>query len=157
MEGVITKFEFQEMIEPLILQSEKESLKQVCNVLATRESSRRNTKPLLTPLSEFRVRKQDQISDHYYRFAPDYPVPFSSGRHTLSFAKEVLNIDYYSICVNTEKFKSKDPESNRNETNLQRTEEEMALIDSKILLLSVVNEHLKKEREEASNWMSEED
>ena len=97
------------------------------------------------------------MSDHYYKFAPDYPVPLSTGRNALAFSKDVLNDTYYSICVNTEKFKSKDPEGNKNETNLQKNEEDMCAIDSKILLFSVVNEHLKKEKDEAHRWMSEDE
>lgn len=83
-------------------------------------------------------------------------MPVSSGRNFVPFAKDVLNDEYFSICVNTEKFKSKDPENNKNETNLQKNEEDMCAIDSKILLFSVVNEHLKKERDEANKWMTEE-
>ena len=45
------------MIEPLILLSEKDSLRQVLNLLSSRESSRRSNKPLLMPLSEYKVRK----------------------------------------------------------------------------------------------------
>lgn len=157
LEGIITKFEFQDMIEPLIIPSEKDSLRLVITLLSSRESSRRNNKPLLMPLSEYKVRKQDQVSDHYYKFASDYPVPLSTGRSALPFAKDVLNDQYFSICVNTEKFKSKDPEGNKNETNLQKNEEDMCAIDSKILLFSVVNEHLKKEKDEAARWMSEDE
>ena len=97
------------------------------------------------------------MSDHYYKFAPDYPVPLSTGRNALAFSKDVLNDTYYSICVNTEKFKSKDPEGNKNETNLQKNEEDMCAIDSKILLFSVVNEHLRKYKDEAHRWMSEDE
>jgi len=156
LEGVITKYEFFDIVDPLILPSEKENLRQIQTLLSTRESSRRSNKPLLTPLSEYKVRRQDQISDHYYKFASDYPVPLSTGRNVLPFAKDVLNDTYFSICVNTEKFKSKDPESNKNETNLQKIEEEMCAIDSKILLFSVVNNHLKQERDEANKWMPDE-
>lgn len=59
LEGIITKFEFQDMIEPLIIPSEKDSLRLVITLLSSRESSRRNNKPLLMPLSEYKVRKQD--------------------------------------------------------------------------------------------------
>lgn len=156
LEGVITKYEFFDIVDPLILPNEKENLRQIQTLLSSRENSRRSNKPLLTPLSEYKVRKQDQISDHYYKFAQDYPVPLSTGRSVLPFGKDVLNDTYFSICVNTEKFKSKDPESNKNETNLQKIEEEMCAIDSKILLFSVVNNHLKLERDEAHKWMTEE-
>lgn len=157
LEGIITKYEFFDMIEPLILPSEKDNIRHIQTILSSRETSRRFNKPLLTPLSEYKVRKQDQISDHYYKFAPDYPVPLSTGRALLPFAKSVLNDEYFSICVNTERFKSKDPEGNKNETNLTKNEDEMCAIDSKILLFSVVNDHLKKEKEEAHKWMSEEE
>lgn len=59
LEGIITKFEFQDMIEPLIIASEKDSLRHVLALLSTRESSRRANKPLLMPLSEYKVRKQE--------------------------------------------------------------------------------------------------
>ena len=73
------------------------------------------------------------------------------------FASSVLNDKFFSICVNTEKFKSKDPEGNKNETNLQKNEDDMCAIDSNILILNVVNEHLKKEKIEAEVWLSKEE
>lgn len=81
----------------------------------------------------------------------------SSGRASMLFASSVLNDKFFSICVNTEKFKSKDPEGNKNETNLQKNEDDMCAIDSNILILNVVNEHLKKEKIEAEVWLSKEE
>jgi hypothetical protein len=59
LEGVITKYEFFDIVDPLILPSEKENLRQIQTLLSARESSRRSNKPLLTPLSEYKVRRQD--------------------------------------------------------------------------------------------------
>lgn len=59
LEGVITKYEFFDIVDPLILPSEKENLRQIQTLLSSRESSRRSNKPLLTPLSEYKVRRQD--------------------------------------------------------------------------------------------------
>jgi len=59
LEGIITKYEFFDMIEPLILPSEKDNIRHIQTILSSRETSRRFNKPLLTPLSEYKVRKQD--------------------------------------------------------------------------------------------------
>jgi hypothetical protein len=50
----------------------------------------------------------------------------------MPFAKDVLNDSYFSICVNTANFKSKDLEANKNESLLQKNEEDMYKLDSEI-------------------------
>ena len=146
LEGIITKYEFYELIEPMIIPNAEEGMKLMQSLISSRENSRRNNNPLLTPLSEFKVKKQDQISEHYDRFPSDYPVPLCSGRSSMSFAKEVLNDCYFSICVNTANFKSKDLEANKNESLLQKNEEDMYKVDSEILILNLVIDHVKKEK-----------
>jgi len=59
-------------------------------------------------------------------------VPLCSGRSSMPFAKDVLNDSYFSICVNTANFKSKDLEANKNESLLQKNEEDMYKVDSEI-------------------------
>jgi|694.fasta_scaffold68665_6 hypothetical protein len=59
LEGIITKYEFYELIEPMIIPNADEGLKLMQSLISSRENSRRNNNPLLTPLSEFKVKKQD--------------------------------------------------------------------------------------------------
>lgn len=83
LEGIVTKYEFYELIEPMIIPNSEEGWRIMKALISSRENSRRNNNPLLTPLSEYKVKKQDQISDHYYRFPSDYPVPLCSGRASI--------------------------------------------------------------------------
>lgn len=59
LEGIVTKFEFYELIEPMIIQNSQEGWSIMKSIISSRENSRRNNNPLLTPLSEFKVKKQD--------------------------------------------------------------------------------------------------
>ena len=59
LEGIITKHEFYELIEPMIIPNAEEGIKVMQSLISSRENSRRNNNPLLTPLSEIKVKKQD--------------------------------------------------------------------------------------------------
>ena len=155
VEGVITQFELNELVQDLKCSSESDDvLAQLQVILSLRNSSRRVNNNLLKPLSEIDLTAfsaADHITPNYYRLSDSYPMPVCSGRFLNPISKSVLNDRYCSVNLVQSKFKHK----NVHEDLLFKNEDDMYSFDYVILQLETVVNNLQKEAVNAALWDSQ--